>query len=177
MVLLLLPLNKMLSVGDDAAAEDAADATVAVSIIDIWLLSSILESFCDVNGNPMLIFNISSMINIGGTRNITSTKPSIFVRTDIVTPSLMFCFPSIYLVHRSNSNRLFSIPYRFGTIRITHNIFYCYFQLSRALRVPVSVSVSISISRLLYVGVVLDTYWLALTYVFVVVSSLIYPLF
>lgn len=92
MVPLLLPLNKMLSAEEEAAAEDAA-AFVVVSIIDIWLLSSILESFCVVNGNPMLIFNISSMINIGGTRNITSTKPSIFVRIDIVAFRLMFDFP------------------------------------------------------------------------------------
>lgn len=89
--LLLLSLKLLLMLSLDAFSVEY--------MIGIWLLTGMLVSFCDENGSPILIFRISSMMKIGGTRNITSTKPSIFVLIDIVwlVSMLLFFFVTVCL--------------------------------------------------------------------------------
>lgn len=109
MVLLLVLLRRIESAAEAAADGDAADTDASTSVI--WLLSSNVESFCVVNGSPMLIFKISSIMKIGGTRNMTSTKPSILVRTDIFDGDFMllfFCWLFGFLVHRAYTSSYFA---------------------------------------------------------------------
>lgn len=87
----------MSSVRFGVSNRSAADAIVSLTMCWPWLTVALVISstndsllcvvsmvLCGANGMPMPIFNISSMMKIGGTRKITSTKPSIFVRTDMM---------------------------------------------------------------------------------------------